>query len=58
MQERDPLKLAVENSHVLNLIQALLGGVSVNMRAVSLETMPKGVRLHFLIAEEEDRDRE
>ena len=58
MPRRDPEELAAENAHVLNLVQAMIGLISPNMRAVSVELAGRGVRLHFLLAEEDGADRE
>ena len=58
MPERDPAEVVAENAHVLNLVQAMLGFISPNMRAVSVEPAERGVRLHFLLAEEDEGDRE
>ncbi len=46
-----------ENRQVLNLIQALLGAISPNFRAVSIVAKTEIV-LHFLLAEENGADRE
>ena len=58
MLERDPAELVAENAHVLTLVQAMLGTISPNMRAVSVELTERGVRLHFLLAEEDEGDGE
>jgi hypothetical protein len=55
---RDRAELARENTQVLNLVHALIGGVMPNMRAVSLECWLDGVRLHFLLEREDASDRE
>jgi|tagenome__1003787_1003787.scaffolds.fasta_scaffold19380093_2 hypothetical protein len=55
---RDRAELERENAQVLNLVQAMLGGVSPNMRAASLECWPEGVRLHFLLEREDEGDRQ
>lgn len=56
--QRDPKELAAENAHVLNLVQAMIGLISPNIRAVSIGLAGRGVRLHFLLAEEDGADRE
>lgn len=53
-----PEVLARENRHVLDLVQALLGSISPNMRAVSLELLDDGVRIHVCLAQEDPDDRE
>jgi hypothetical protein len=51
-------RLREENLQVLNLVQALIGSVTPNMRAASLEMTESGVRLHFLFERESPDDRE
>jgi len=46
---RDPVELQRENAQVLNLVQAMISGVTPNLRGVSLECWERGVRLHFLM---------
>lgn len=58
MMKRDPAELDFENAQVLNLVQAMCGLISPNMRAVSLECVDGRVVLHFVLAEESDADRE
>jgi len=58
MSKIDPDRLAQENAQVLNLVQALMGAVSVNMRAISLEWEKKGGRLHFILERDDPEDRE
>lgn len=58
MPRRNPVELAFENARVLDLVQAMLGAISPNMRAVSLECPDGKVHLHFLLAEESEADRE
>lgn len=56
--ERSPEdQLAHENDLILMLGQALLGSISPNMRAISLEVIAGGARLHFLLAEDDPWDR-
>lgn len=50
-------QLQYENFQVLSLIQAMLGAVSNNMRAVSLRCDGKIVHLYFLLAGESAEDR-
>ncbi len=47
-----------ENSQALSLVQALLGAISPNMRAVALVTRDSRVTLRFLLAEDWEEDRE
>jgi hypothetical protein len=47
-----------ENMHVLSLVQAMLGAITPNFRAVWLVCNPIGVRLHFLLEHESSEDRE
>ena len=58
MTRRDPSELAFENASVLDLVQALIGCVSANLRAVTIEVVQERVRLHFLLAEESTTNRE
>jgi hypothetical protein len=55
---RDRAELERENSQVLNLVQAMIGSVTSNMRAVSLECWPGGVHLHFLLERADPSDYE
>jgi hypothetical protein len=41
----------------LRLLESLLGAVTPNLRAVSLERVGPGVRLHFLLEREDSEDR-
>lgn len=51
--------LAQENAQVLNLIQAMLGAISPNMRRVALQMADDGgVHLRFLLAKDDEDDRE
>jgi hypothetical protein len=52
------MSLEDENLQVLALVQATLGCISPNFQAVSLETPPTGVRLHFVLEAESSEDRE
>jgi hypothetical protein len=48
-----------ENLLVLHVVQALLGSVSPNMRAVSVEALPgRSARVHFALAQESEEDNE
>ena len=58
MTRREPSELAFENARVLDLVHAMIGGVSANLRAVTIEVVQERVRLHFLLAEESTTDRE
>ncbi len=58
MSRCGPAELAYENAQVLNLVQAMFGAISPNMRSVSLECRDGGVRLYFLLAEDDEADRE
>jgi hypothetical protein len=51
------MNLEEENMQVLNLMQALLGAVSPNFRAVSI-TVDSEIVLHFLLEEDNEEDRE
>lgn len=55
---RDRVELERENAQVLNLVQAMIGGVTPNMRGISLECWPGGVRLHFLLELDREAERE
>jgi hypothetical protein len=55
---RDRYELERENAQVLNLVQAMLGGVSSNLRGVSIECWDAGVRLHFLLEYDSEEERE
>ena len=50
--------LARENSLVLQISQALLGSVSRNLRAVSVDVGTDSSTVHFLLATDSSRDRE
>lgn len=50
--------LAEENAQVLNLLQALLGTISPNMRAISLEWHGGSGRLYVVLEHENADDRE
>lgn len=54
----DASMLALENSQVLGVVQAMLGLVSSNFRAVSIEVTPASVTLHFLLRTDSPLDRE
>lgn len=58
MLERVADELTFENTQVLYLVQAMIGDISPNIRAVSLECVARAVRLHFLLAQEQATDRE
>ncbi|WP_232616682.1 hypothetical protein [Leptospira weilii] len=48
-----------ENQQVLNIVQAMLGNISWNVRAVSLVCNNEAsVVLHFVLAEDQPEDRE
>ncbi len=47
-----------ENQYVLGLVQALLGGVTPNLRAAAIECVGDEVRLVFLLRNESPEDRE
>lgn len=49
---------STENRQVLNLVQALLGSISPNMRSVSLVCANDAVTLHFTLERESADDRE
>ncbi|GAB1255762.1 hypothetical protein NBRC116494_02640 [Aurantivibrio plasticivorans] len=52
------MDLDFENRVALDLMQALLGTVSPNIRGVSFECINKKVIVHYLIAEDSMEDRE
>lgn len=53
------MSLSEENAQVLNLVQALIGAVSPNLRRVTLEVpRPGAVRLRFVLEHEDSEDRE
>ncbi len=58
MRRTLPDRPVEENAQVLNLVQALMGAVSVNMRAISLEWKKNGGRLHFILERDDPEDRE
>jgi hypothetical protein len=47
-----------ENLPVLNIVQAMIGSVTPNLRGVSLECGPRGAHLYFLLEHEDQSDRE
>ena len=47
---RDRGELDRENAQVLNLVQAMLGGVTPNLWAVSVECHDTAATLHFLLS--------
>lgn len=47
-----------ENKQVLNLIQAMVGSITPNIRRISLECVENCIKLYFLIAQENAADRE
>ena len=47
-----------ENTQALSLVQALLGNITANLRAVSFECSVVGVVLYFLLEHESLEDRE
>ena len=58
MTIRDSAEVALENLHVVNLVQALIGSITANMRGISLECLPDGVRFHFVLERDDAADRE
>jgi hypothetical protein len=58
--QRDAAELTFENGLVLDAIQALVGSISENFLAISLEAdlSSESVIVHFALAEESDTDRE
>lgn len=53
------MSLAEENTQVLNLVQAMIGGVSANLRRVTLEVPKSGaVHLRFILERDDPDDRE
>ena len=56
---RVTMSLEEENTQVLNLVQAMLGAVSSNLRRVALQVpKPGAVRLTFIIERDDPQDRE
>lgn len=53
-----PDELLRENAQVLNLVQAMIGSVTPNMRGVSLVAHPESVHLYFLLEHDDEGDRE
>ena len=51
-------QLERENAQVLNLVQAMIGGITHNMRGVSLVCSTEGLHLYFLLANDDENDRE
>lgn len=47
-----------ENAQVLNLVQAMIGGITPNMRGVSLVCSSAGLHLYFLLEHDDENDRE
>lgn len=52
------MRQQAENVYVVNLVRAMLGAVSPNWRAVSVEATEHGPRLHFLLERDDEADRE
>lgn len=53
------MSLAEENTQVLNLVQAMIGAVSSNLRRVTLQVpRPGAVRLTFVVERDDPEDRE
>lgn len=50
--------LEYENGQVLNLVQAMMGGISQNMRLIALLPRGKAAVLRFLLEEDSAEDRE
>ena len=48
----------VENDDVLDLVQAMLGGISTNFRFVSLDADSDATRIQFVLATDNPVDRE
>jgi hypothetical protein len=49
---------STENTQVINLVQAMLGSITNNFRAVFLECTDSDVALHFILEQEHSEDRE
>ena len=54
----DSSYLGYENQQVLALVQAMLGAISSNVRAVSLECVNGAVHLYFVLEQDRAEDRE
>jgi hypothetical protein len=50
--------LGYENQQVLTLVQAMLGAISPNVRAVSIDCLDDGVHLYFVLEQDRAEDRE
>jgi hypothetical protein len=58
MTELSATELESINGRVVNLVQAMLGSISANFRAVAIDLTQGAVKLHFLLERECDADRE
>jgi hypothetical protein len=58
MRELDKNRLKYENDRVLDLVQAMLGAVTANFRAVSLSITDRNIILTFVLFEDTEEDRE
>ena len=54
----DSSRLAYENQQVLTLVQAMLGAISPNMRAVTLQCIGSCIHLYFVLKQDCAVDRE
>ena len=57
MPEPSPSLLGT-NGRIVNLTQAMLGSITPNFRAVSIELTPAAVNLYFLLERDSEADRE
>lgn len=55
---RSDAQLHYENYQVVSAVQALLGAISSNMKAISLECIGENVHLHFWLEQDSGEDRE
>lgn len=52
------MKQLPNNAYSLNLVEALLGAITPNFRAVAIENHLSGVRIRFLLEQENPSDNE
>jgi hypothetical protein len=55
---RPDSQLHYENYQVVSIVQALLGAISANMAAISLECVGEDIHLHFWIERDSSDDRD
>ena len=52
------MNLAFENKVAIDLIQAMLGAISPNMRSISFECQNEKIMVYFVLEAEDETDRE